>query len=245
MEIEHINDDTIRVRIENADLEARGYTFLDLLGNQKQIETFFYSILEEVDSDDEFQEYDAVTFQVMPNRTGLELFISINSDIHDNFLSGSEIGEFDSSYYDRDYSRFENNTKTYSDMKKEDGVLDSYESESDTHEFVVEFKSFEQIIQLAKIYANDTGLSSLYQMDEKYYIEFFLINDELSPRTPKEEQAIVLEYGEESQINSDILEEHGKLLIEDVALETINHHFNQSKNSSTKPHEATRNTLKR
>src|SRR5699024_12528850 len=99
----------------------------------------------------------------------------------------------------------ENNKKTYSDMKKEDGVLDSYESESDTHEFVVEFKSFEQIIQLAKIYANDTGLSSLYQMDEKYYIEFFLLNDELSPRTPKEEQAIVLEYGEESQINSDIL----------------------------------------
>ena len=64
-------------------------------------------------------------------------------------------------------------------------------------------------------------------MDEKYYIEFFLLNDELSPRTPKEEQAIVLEYGEESQINSDILAEHGKLLIEDVALETINHHFNQ------------------
>ena len=227
MEIEHINDDTIRVRIENADLEARGYTFLDLLGNQKQIETFFYSILEEVDIDDEFQESDAVTFQVMPNRNGLELFISKNSDIHDNFLSGSEIGEFDSSYYDRDYSRFENNKKTYSDMKKEDGVLDSYESESDTHEFVVEFKSFEQIIQLAKIYANDTGLSSLYQMDGKYYIEFFLLNDELSPRTPKEEQAIVLEYGEESQINSDILAEHGKLLIEDVALETINHHFNQ------------------
>ena len=151
MEIEHINDDTIRVRIENADLEARGYTFLDLLGNQKQIETFFYSILEEVDIDDEFQESDAVTFQVMPNRNGLELFISKNSDIHDNFLSGSEIGEFDSSYYDRYYSRFENNKKTYSDMKKEDGVLDSYESESDTHEFVVEFKSFEQIIQLAKI----------------------------------------------------------------------------------------------
>ena len=226
MEIEHINDDTIRVRIENDDLEARGYTFLDLLGNQKQIETFFYSILEEVDIDDEFQESDAVTFQVMPNRNGLELFISKNSDIHENFLSGSEFVDLDDSDYDRDYSRFENNHKTYDDMKKEDGVLDSYESESDSHEFVVEFKYFEQIIQLSKIYTNDTGLSSLYQMDGKYYIEFFLLNDELSPRTPQEDQAIVLEYGEESQLNSDVLAEHGKLLIDDVALETINYHFN-------------------
>src|SRR5699024_7610328 len=170
MEIEHINDDTIRVRIENDDLEARGYTFLDLLGNQKQIETFFYSILEEVDIDDEFQESDAVTFQVIPNRNGIELVITKNSDMHENFLSGSEIGDLDDSYYHRDYSRFENN-KTYDDMKKEDGVLDSYESESDSHEFVVEFKYFEQIIQLAKIYTNDTGLSSLYKMDRKYYID--------------------------------------------------------------------------
>ena len=226
MEIEHINDDTIRVRIENADLEARGYTFLDLLGNQKQIETFFYSILEEVDIDDEFQESDAVTFQVMPNRNGLELFISKNADLHENFLSGSDFSDFDDPNYDRDYSRFENNRKVYDD-KKEDDVLESYESESDSHEFVVEFKFFEQIIQLARIFTTDTGLSSLYQLDGKYYVEFFLINDEFSLRTPAEDQAIVLEYGEESSISSDVLAEHGKLLIEDVALETINHHFNK------------------
>ena len=51
MEMENINENTIRVLIENSDLEERGITFLDLLGNQKQIESFFYSILEEVDVD--------------------------------------------------------------------------------------------------------------------------------------------------------------------------------------------------
>ena len=95
MEIEHINEDTIRVRIENSDLEARGYTFLDLLGNQKQIETFFYSILEEVDIDEEFQESDAVTFQIMPNRNGLELFISKNADMHDNLFAHMDIEDLD------------------------------------------------------------------------------------------------------------------------------------------------------
>src|SRR5690625_1935692 len=87
MEIEHINEDTIRVTIENADLEERGITFLDLLGNQKQIEKFFYSILEEVDIDEEFKESEAVTFQVMPNNNGLELFISKGTNFQYNLPS--------------------------------------------------------------------------------------------------------------------------------------------------------------
>lgn len=80
MEMERINEDTIRVVIGNDDLNERGIRVLDLLGNHKQIESFFYSILEEVDVDHQFQDNDAVTFQVLPNRNGLELFISKNSD---------------------------------------------------------------------------------------------------------------------------------------------------------------------
>ena len=83
MEMEHINENTIRVLIENADLEERGITFLDLLGNHKQIENFFYSILEEVDVDEQFHESDAITFQVLPNGNGLELFISKGGALSD------------------------------------------------------------------------------------------------------------------------------------------------------------------
>lgn len=78
MEMERINENTIRVLIDNDDLSARGITILDLLGNHQQIEDFFYSILREVDTDHQFQNNDAVTFQVMPTNNGLELFISKN-----------------------------------------------------------------------------------------------------------------------------------------------------------------------
>lgn len=63
MEMEHINENTIRVLIGNEDLADRGITFLDLLGNHKDVENFFYSILEEVDVEDEFQGSEAVTFK--------------------------------------------------------------------------------------------------------------------------------------------------------------------------------------
>lgn len=71
-----INDNTIRVLLENEDLTERGITVLDLLGNQSEIESFFFSILDEVDKDHEFRNNEAVTFQLMPNRNGLELLIT-------------------------------------------------------------------------------------------------------------------------------------------------------------------------
>lgn len=224
MEIEHINDDTIRVRIENSDLEARGYTFLDLLGNQKQIETFFYSILEEVDIDEEFQESDAVTFQVMPSRNGLELFISKNADVHENFLTNVDFEEYENQSENPkfDYSRFENKSDAQNNTEE---TAKSSQNEADDHRFVVEFKFFEQVIQLARIYQTESGFTSLYQYNGQYYLEVDLMNDEFSLRTPSDEMALVMEYGEPTRISSDVLLEHGKLLIEDVALETVKYYF--------------------
>ena len=227
MEIEHINDDTIRVRIENSDLEARGYTFLDLLGNQKPIETFFYSILEEVDIDEEFQESDAVTFQVMPSRNGLELFISKNSDVHEDFLTNVDFEEYNEqeSNSSKDYSRFEmpRNSK-----KKDEEPAESEVGQIENQDYrnVIEFQFFEQLVQLARIFQSENGFTSLYQFNGKYYLELNVMDDEFSLRTPQEEIALVMEFGEKTKISADVLMEHGKLLIEDVALETIRFHFN-------------------
>ena len=225
MEIEHINEDTIRVRIENSDLEARGYTFLDLLGNQKHIETFFYSILEEVDIDEEFQESDAVTFQIMPNRNGLELFISKNADMHDNLFAHMDIEDLDEDDQEseKEFQAFEK----YKNFGKPDREKsESPKIEPDNQKIVVEFSTFEQIIELARIFQIEAGFTNLYQYMDKYFLEMSFLNDEFSLRTPQEEKAIVLEFGLESKISADVLIEHGQVIIEDVALETIRHYFN-------------------
>ena len=225
MEIEHINEDTIRVRIENSDLEARGYTFLDLLGNQKHIETFFYSILEEVDIDEEFQESDAVTFQIMPNRNGLELFISKNADMHDNLFAHMDIEDLDEDDQESEkaFQPFEKH-KNFGKPNKEKS--ESPKIEPDNQKIVVEFSTFEQIIELARIFQIEAGFTNLYQYTDKYFLEMSFLNDEFSLRTPQEEKAIVLEFGLESKISADVLIEHGQVIIEDVALETIRHYFN-------------------
>lgn len=76
MERERINENTIRVMINNSDLEDRGISVMELLGNHDKIESFFYNILSEVDTEHDFDDDDQVSFQILPNRNGLELFIS-------------------------------------------------------------------------------------------------------------------------------------------------------------------------
>ncbi|ORI60253.1 adaptor protein MecA, partial [Leuconostoc mesenteroides] len=76
MEKERINENTIRVMIDNSDLKDRGITVMELLGNHEKIESFFYNILSEVDTEHDFEDDDQVSFQILPNRNGLELFIS-------------------------------------------------------------------------------------------------------------------------------------------------------------------------
>ncbi|MFZ2942969.1 MAG: adaptor protein MecA, partial [Latilactobacillus curvatus] len=78
MEMERINDNTILIKIENRDLQERGMTVMDLFGNPQQIEAFFQEILEEFEVDDQFIGSEALSFQVMPNSEGIEVYISKN-----------------------------------------------------------------------------------------------------------------------------------------------------------------------
>jgi adapter protein MecA 1/2 len=56
MEMERVNDNTIRVTIFPDDLARRGVNFLDMMGNQEKIEDFFFSVIDEVGARDQFQE---------------------------------------------------------------------------------------------------------------------------------------------------------------------------------------------
>ena len=80
MEMEHIDENTIRVTISHDELSERGVTLWDLLSNRKQMEEFFYHILEEVDTEHAFIGNDTVTFQVLPGKDGmLDMIISKNN----------------------------------------------------------------------------------------------------------------------------------------------------------------------
>ena len=160
MEMEHINENTIRVMIGHEDLEERGVSFLDLLGNHREIENFFYSILEEVDIEDEFRSSEAVTFQVLPKGDGLELFISKN-------LPNEEMLQNDEDSLDSDdvtefiQQQILNNEVEESDERISDEI---------EHQAIFAFDDFEQMIQLANNVELESAWTDIYLLDDVYYL---------------------------------------------------------------------------
>ncbi|GEK27981.1 adaptor protein MecA [Furfurilactobacillus siliginis] len=243
MEMERINENTIRVLIGNDDLSARGITVLDLLGNHQQIESFFYSILEEVDVDRQFQDNEAVTFQVLPNRNGLELFISKNvgddadgdDAFDDNGANISGAVDFDSSSTDQvsDFLKAQLQGRDDDDERKTEiqdddpddlkGVVNN--PDVPTKEVVLQLGDFEDLVAIAKSLRLDGAVSNLYKYRDHYYLDLVFFTDQTTPETIKDDVAVALEYANKTSITSDVLAEHGDKVMDTSALELARHYF--------------------
>lgn len=213
MEMEHINENTIRVLIKSEDLAARGITFLDLLGNHNEIENFFYSILEEVDIDEEFKSSEAVTFQVLPKGDGLELFISKN-------LPPEGMENFD------DMS--DGSTEDITDMLKKHVASQLQETESQPelgNRFIFELNSFEAMVQLASEVYLDSVTTNLYQMNDRYYLEVQFMDNDTTDIEVENALAYLMEFANRTQVTSEVLAEYGKIIMEHDALELTRYYF--------------------
>ncbi|WP_367295117.1 adaptor protein MecA [Levilactobacillus yonginensis] len=236
MEMERINENTIRVVIGNDDLSERGITVLDLLGNHKQIEGFFYSILEEVDVDHQFQDNEAVTFQVLPNRNGLELFISKNAD-EDAAEEADADASVDSDHPDQVSDQIKEHLlekdgqkdlfSTFKSATSDSNDIEDYLSDSGqpTTKQVVKLHSFEDMINLARVLRLENAASNLYRYNDDFYLELVFFVNESSRESIKDELAVAYEYGNKTKVAPDVLAEHGQLIMENSALELTRFHF--------------------
>lgn len=202
MEMEHINENLIKVLIDTQDLAERGINFLDLIGDQSSIEKFFYSILEEVDVDQHFQESEAVTFQVMPNKDGLELYISRN-----NF------DEMEAVWEDEITKRLlEKKKRAKADRQKARSA--KYEDKIQAPERqLIRFDRLEAFLSVARSQMVEDIPASLYAMNDKYYLLFdqadlFEVKDMVTDHPVW----TLLEYGEFDSVTEEVLQEHGDLI---------------------------------
>ncbi|AXX64859.1 adaptor protein MecA [Bombilactobacillus bombi] len=213
MEIEHVSENMIRVVLGNHDLKERGVTVLDLLGNRKQIESFFYSILEEVDTDHTFAQDQTVTFQVVPNSNGLELLISkAPKDGKDDSLQ-------ESNQFLKTLGLLDQNEANDDDMTDVD------ESNAVVQEIVVKFDNFEDFVALSQVLVAESVVSDLYKYQNQYYLKLTVYVDELRSTTVSNLVALLQEYGQVVQQPADVLSEFGQVVMQQTALELTRYYF--------------------
>lgn len=220
MEMDRLNENTIRVILSTEDLQERGVTVLDLLGNKKQIETFFYSILDEVDKNHVFTNNEPVTFQIMPNKEGLELLISKSDD-----SEGS--GSLPLNGLQNSVGANENNNLDKVGTEEYDSDTAPYLNDPDTptKTVIVEFKDFEDYVQLANLLHLESGISNLFEYNDKYYLQLILFTDEMHEMTYSDVLALLSEYSFKTKVTAAVLSEYGQEIMSKTALELTRYYF--------------------
>lgn len=219
MEMERINDDTILVRIENEDLQERGTSVSELLANPIEIEEFFHSILVEMDVIDQFEDSEGMSFQVMPNPEGIELYVT-------KYVEKKDI-EADSERFVRNLVDTIQHSLGHrmGKPKKEKKVEAPVEKEKTLEplDCTVFFDSFEDFVQLAKMYPYNVQKSSLYRYSNYYFLHVY--QDVFGGEDFTADVALLREFGEFSRVSWEVVQEYGEVMIKEKAIETAKKYF--------------------
>ena len=216
MEMEYINENTIRVFIDTDDLIERGISFMDIMSNQNEVEHFFMSILEEVDVSQKFQHTEAITFQVMPKRNGIDLYISKGfGDDNEEDSAFQQLMETIGELEDEDKEKANERQNVLDDHatqeadKKKKAASAETEDPRVPREITLVFRIFEDFLAFARDFKDEFAQVDLYVYNEFY---FALIKFEANELTDDEIEVLISfaqEYAELSALNAGLIRERG------------------------------------
>lgn len=218
MEIERINENTVKFYISYLDIEERGFNREEIWYNRERSEQLFWEMMDEVRDQDDFFVDGPLWIQVQALDKGIEVIVTkaqlskdgkklelplldkvidIPMDERLEALFEEQLGQEDFMYLNKD------------------GMLG----------FLVKFADFEDVITLSHRLQLDDSKNELYSYEGRYYL--YVEFDE----TEHEEEeidmilSILLEYGEESAMTIYRVQEYGKQIIAEHALDVIHSNF--------------------
>ncbi|KAA0546524.1 adaptor protein MecA [Bacillus sp. BGMRC 2118] len=223
MEIERINEHTVKFYMTYGDIEERGFNREEIWYDREKSEELFWEMMDEVHHQEEFSVEGPLWIQVQAMEKGIEVVVTkaqLSKDGQKFELSLTDDKTIDLPVDDKIESLLDQHFQAK--QNETDEVLDEIEDES--LQFLIRFQDFEDVISLSHRTQLQSCHNQLFLFENNYflYIEF--------PEDIEEEQldntlSLLLEYGTESQLTIHRLEEYGKEIIKEDALTVISHHF--------------------
>ena len=222
MEIERINENTVKFYISYMDIEERGFDRDEIWYNRDRSEELFWEMMDEVHEEEEFMVEGPLWIQVQALDKGLEVIVTkaqVSKDgqklelpISDDKLKELPIDENIETLMEHHFN------------KPDDSKDDQTEDFEQQLQFVFRFNDLENLISLSKYRLSAEMTNHLYSLDQNYflYIEF---DDEVIDEEIENTLSIILEYGQESKVTIHRLEEYGNVIAKDYALNVIKKHF--------------------
>lgn len=228
MEIERINENTVKFYISYNDIENRGFDREEIWYNREKSEQLFWQVMDEVNyNDEEFNIEGPLWIQVQALDKGLEIVVTkaqISKDGQNLELPTENGSTFDLPMDEKIESLLDEKFGS-NEEEEDDDLLDNVDQDLI---FVISFADFEDVIQLSYQFKATEGLEdTLYHYRDRYVLlvqfdDVFLNEDQQDNMVSQ-----LLEYGQESNITMHLLQEYGKVIFEQDSLEQIKKYFPQ------------------
>lgn len=222
MDIERINENTVKFFISYGDVEERGFDREEIWYNREKSEQLFWEMMDEVHEDEDFPFDGPLWIQVQALEKGLEVVVTKAQITKDG-------ARFDFPYGDgkyKDYSLNEqvedllNHHFSYGDHDLVDDL-----SEETSISFVTFFNDFEDLIALSTRPWPVDLKTKLFSYEGKYFLYLEFPFDAFTEEEIDDLLSVVLEHGTESQRTIHFLLEYGKEIMEEDVFNTINKYF--------------------
>ena len=216
MEIERINENTVKFFLSYIDIEERGFTREEVWYNRDKSEELFWEMMDEVSDESEFEVEGPLWIQVHAMSGGIEVTVTR--------AQMSDDGEpLESPFTSDDPRKLFQHGKMYDhDDDTMPGIGDPAFEWLDNM-FI--FAEFDDLIPLAGKMKEYEVNTSLYSFENNYYLHL-LYDDEVMDDSRKTDLFSVLsEFGGPSNMTIHRLEEYGKLIIDADVFSTIHQYF--------------------
>lgn len=220
MEIERINDHTVKFYISYVDIEERGFERDEIWYNRERSEELFWEMMDEVHQEEEFSVEGPLWIQVQALDKGLEILVTKAQLSKDGQKLELPVPEDKVSHLPVD-ERIEDLLDQHFNPNMEESELD-YEENLD---FLLTFADFEDLISLAKRGGLDTIPTKLFSFEGKYYLFVEFPEEEFEEEEIDNLLSILLEYGLETQKTIHRVEEYGKLIIDEDVFGQLRKYF--------------------
>ena len=218
MEIERINENTVKFYISYGDIEKRGFDREEIWYNRDRSEELFWEMMDEVHEEEDFTVEGPLWIQIQALEKGLEVLVT-------------------RAQLSKDGQKFDlpiDDSANSVDLKIESMLNEHFQSEQSMDEqavedealqFVLVFQDFEDIVALSKTNGVNGVITKLYSFENKYYLYVEFPEGEFEEDKIDNILSILLEYSDESRVTIHRIEEYGSVIIPDDVFHTVNQYF--------------------
>ncbi|MCM3711189.1 adaptor protein MecA [Sporosarcina luteola] len=216
MEIERINDNTVKFYLSYIDIEERGFTREEVWYNRDKSEELFWEMMDEINDETEFEVEGPLWIQVHAMNNGIEVTVT-RAQITDSDESDAQLSMDDArKTFEPDPSIFADSEQLMNELNDDPVVW--------TSDMFV-FEEFENLIPLSNIIPPYAVESSLYSFENKFYLYVIYDESKMDDDDKSDFCSLISEYGSLSQVTIHRLEEYGKVIMESDVLDTVKKYF--------------------